>query len=168
VVRVAEPDRPARRWSFAAKAEQPPDGQARQFAAQVVESVVEGRSGCLRVRRLGQASEDHVERERVVAKRVATALEELDGARSVLVIALARRSLAVAGVPGVMELDDHRLALVGGLAGDDKRLGERVGLGSGLELHGGERSRAFPCKRWPRTYGVRARCCLRPSGLSQA
>src|SRR6185437_794784 len=109
VVGIAEPDRPARRRPLAAKAEQPPDRQTGQLAAEVVERVVEGCARGLSVRRARQGGENLVERERVAAKSAPAAMQELDRAGAVLVVALDRRSLPVPGLPGVADLDDDRL-----------------------------------------------------------
>src|SRR6266536_661492 len=67
VVGIAEPNRPAGRRPLAAEAQQPPDRQAGQLAAEIMERMVEGRARGLRMRRARQGGENLVERERVAA-----------------------------------------------------------------------------------------------------
>src|SRR5207247_874245 len=69
VVGIAEPDRPAGRRPLAAEAQQPPDWQLGQLAAEIMERMVEGGARGLRIRCARQGGENLVERERVAAQR---------------------------------------------------------------------------------------------------
>src|SRR5207244_8407515 len=90
-----------------------------------------------RVRGWRQRAQDLVERERVAPKDAAAPVQEFDRARAVFVVTVDRRPLAVPGLPGVADLHDDGLALVGGVARDHERLGELVRDGACLEFHAG-------------------------------
>src|SRR6266480_8053619 len=165
VVRIAEPDRPAGRRPLAAEAQQPPDWQLGQLAAEIMERMVEGRARGLRMRSARQGGENLVERERVAAKSAPAAVQELDRTGAVLVVALDRRPLAVAGLPGLGDLDDDRLALVRGVARDHERLGELVSGDACLEFHAGSVIRWFD--ETGRDLHPQSRSDVAPAGLAR-
>ena len=106
-----------------AQAEQLPDGDAGELAAQVVERAVQSRAR----RRLAarEPAVDLVERPGIVAERVRVRLHVGERRSGGLLVPLDRRRLAVADDVAVAELDLDDLGPVGRLARDPEGLGER-------------------------------------------
>jgi hypothetical protein len=102
-----------------------------------VERIVERTPRRLGVRRSRQSSVDLVEGKRVAAEGVGPLAQRLDCRGRGLVIALDRSTLAEPGLASVAHLDEHRLRVVGGVAGDDERLGQLHRRGSGFKVHAG-------------------------------
>src|SRR4051812_12360941 len=99
--------------------------------------MVECRARGLRVRRGGQSVLDLVEGEGIVSEEPRAFSQELQCRGAVLVVAADRRPLPVAGLPGMRDLGDHGFAHVGGVAGDDERLGELVHDDACFQFHAG-------------------------------
>src|SRR5256885_6193766 len=112
--------------------------------------MVECRARGLRVRRGGQSLLDLVEAEGIVSEEPRAFSQELQCRGAVLVVAADRRPLPVAGLPGMRDLGDHGFAHVGGVAGDDERLGELVRDGVCFQFHAGSVIRGS--MRTPATY----------------
>ncbi len=78
----------------------------------------------LLARGLGEPTTDLLEREGVVAQKVAVRFDERERRLGRLVVALDRRGLAMAGDPVMRDRDVDDVRNIGGLARDDERLGK--------------------------------------------
>ena len=122
-VRVVQRDRPGGRRAEPAVAEQAPDGDAGELAAEVVQRTVDRRLAGVLARPFGEPRLDLVERERVVAEL--RGLDEGEGGRGRLVVAVDRRRLAPSHLALVLDRHVDNLGDVLGAARDREPLGER-------------------------------------------
>ena len=133
VVRIAEPDRPARERARGRQAEEPIERHARLLRAEVVERRVDGRArGVLSLR---QPRVDLVEGPRVVSEQRPGLLEPRRRRFDRLAVAVDRRGFAVADETVVADLHLDELDRVLRLAGDDERLRELERDRSRRQLH---------------------------------
>ena len=133
VVRIAEPDRPARRRALAPEAEQPPHGQPGEPALEIVERRVERRPCCVLLRR--EPGEDLVDRERIVAEQLGVLLHVRECRLRRLVVPVDRRRLAVPAHAAVHQLDLDDVLGVARAARNDERLRELEGDDPCRDLH---------------------------------
>src|SRR5262249_491465 len=135
-LRLTEPDRPGGRRAAARQPEQAMSRKPQQLALQVVQRRIESRLRRLLAGNRAEALTDVLERERIVADESGVLLHELECRLHRLLVALDRRSLAVAGDAFVGDRDMHDIREVGGLPGDGERLRQLEADDRSRDLHG--------------------------------
>ncbi len=140
VVRVAEPDRPRRRWSDTRKPEELPGRNAEHLALEIVERPVERRLPGVLARDLRKPGADFLQCERVVADEATVFFDESEGRRRRLVVARDRRRLTPSDVAGVTELHLDDFLPVARLTGDHEGLRQLEPDDARADLHPGKRT----------------------------
>src|SRR5439155_8471500 len=129
-------DRPRGRRPGPLEPQQPPNRQADELAAEIVQRRIDPR---LRGQLSGLSPQprlDRLERKWIVAEQLPRLLREGQRGGGRLLVAVDRRRLAVAADAVVANLDEDHLGLVLGPAGDDEGLRHPQRRDPSIQFHG--------------------------------